>query len=582
MRNKFYIIIFLLASIFILINSCKKINLLSPSIIPPPTEFPNNGQIPEYPIPSPTLPIPPEKTEEKNIVVIPEIVNDGTVFGGYGRRFKFKNEWHVLATNEYEYDPNTKRLTPTGKGAILKIDNNGKTITKIHSLSLGDDLEKREYWTNLNSRKVLIEESKVRIPTSGDYGSIYTKTEKKYEYKNIKYYNTNFKYISSVFLNLRGKDTSDLINWIDSPDVYKKEYILPKLNFDNPNFQGRIGSGHADTTLMYFKGKFLLFTHPTVYDYYTDGFIPPSSEDFYLDSKYYYSIDVGKDTSDPKNWQTNETPWGRRTRIDNYRYDGKKMYMAGGNSYAYKYNTSDGYWYLDILKAYLPTMEGGIWSTEDGINWELEKTPYPFRYAGEIVNYLKINPLITYTASDDGTPFEPKYTELNGKYYRTFNTTYPIPPVKEIMETANRFETNFTITEEHIKNSGIYQIQMSSVHPDKAKETDWITIVPKNQITSSTAWESGGADLFNFNGKLVRLVDYDREFKLNNQYQEALNLSAKYYNLLTNAPISEYKKNCYYFLYYKAMADMIKIIKDKNNEYFKPDKAFTHYTFEIN
>lgn len=93
------------------------------------------------------------------------------------------------------------------------------------------------------------------------------------------------------------------------------------------------------------------------------------------------------------------------------------------------------------------------------------------------------------------------------------------------MEAAERFETNFTVTEEHVKNSGIYQIQVSSVHPDSAKETDWVTIVPKNQISSSTEWESGGGDLFNFNGKLVRLVDYDREFKLNTQYEEALNLS---------------------------------------------------------
>lgn len=48
------------------------------------------------------------------------------------------------------------------------------------------------------------------------------------------------------------------------------------------------------------------------------------------------------------------------------------------------------------------------------------------------------------------------------------------------MEAAERFETNFTVTEEHVKNSGIYQIQVSSVHPDSAKETDWVTIVPKN------------------------------------------------------------------------------------------------------
>lgn len=179
MKNK---ILFLLIILNLLI-SCKKVNLLTPSIIPPPTEFKNNEKIPQYPTPTPVLPIPPEKTEEKNIIVTPEIVKDGIVFGGYGRRFKFNNEWHILATNEYKYDPNTKILTPTYKGAILKIDNNGKTITKIHSISLNDDLEKIEYWTNLNSRKVLIEQDKVKIPTGGTYEVVYKYPDKKYEYK---------------------------------------------------------------------------------------------------------------------------------------------------------------------------------------------------------------------------------------------------------------------------------------------------------------------------------------------------------------------------------------------------------------
>ena len=35
-------------------------------------------------------------------------------------------------------------------------------------------------------------------------------------------------------------------------------------------------------------------------------------------------------------------------------------------------------------------------------------------------------------------------------------------------------------------------------------------------------------------------------------------------------------------MYYKAMADMLKIIKDKGNDYFRPDEAVTHYTFELN
>ena len=70
---------------------------------------------------------------------------------------------------------------------------------------------------------------------------------------NIKFYRDNFRYISDVLFNLKGKNTSDLINWIDSPDTYKREYILPKLNFDNPNFQGRIGSAHWEVKLLYFK-----------------------------------------------------------------------------------------------------------------------------------------------------------------------------------------------------------------------------------------------------------------------------------------------------------------------------------------
>ena len=159
----------------ILIVSCKKINLLSPTYIPPPTEFPN--EMPEYPESTP-VPTPPQEPEEKPIEVKPEIVENGTVFGGYGRRFKFKNDWYVLATNEYEYKPETKTLNPIGKGAVLRIEKDGKTITKIHSLKLSDNLEQTEYWTNLNSKKLVIEANKVLIPSNPEqksYGSFYYK-----------------------------------------------------------------------------------------------------------------------------------------------------------------------------------------------------------------------------------------------------------------------------------------------------------------------------------------------------------------------------------------------------------------------
>ncbi|WP_455144821.1 hypothetical protein [Brachyspira pilosicoli] len=139
--------------------------MLPPSYIPPPTAFPNiSEEVPDYPTPTP-IPPPPEITEDIHIEIKPEIVQNGTVFGGYGRRFKYKNEWYVLATNEYEYKPETKTLNPTGKGALLKIGSDGTTITKIHSLSLDEDVEEFEYWTNLNSKKLIIEENKLSIPS---------------------------------------------------------------------------------------------------------------------------------------------------------------------------------------------------------------------------------------------------------------------------------------------------------------------------------------------------------------------------------------------------------------------------------
>ena len=170
-NKKMYFLLLLLILIVVLIISCKKINLLSPTYIPPPTEFPNieddKPVIPDYPNPTP-IPTPPEKTEEKPIEVKPEVVANGTVFGGYGRRFKFKNDWYVLATNEYQYDPNTKTLNPAGKGAVLKINHDGSTIPKIHSISSGSDLEQTEYWTNLNSKKLIIEANKVSIPSKAE------------------------------------------------------------------------------------------------------------------------------------------------------------------------------------------------------------------------------------------------------------------------------------------------------------------------------------------------------------------------------------------------------------------------------
>ena len=55
----------------ILIVSCKKINLLSSTYIPSPTEPPN--EMPEYPESAP-VPTPPQEPEEKPIEVKSEAV----------------------------------------------------------------------------------------------------------------------------------------------------------------------------------------------------------------------------------------------------------------------------------------------------------------------------------------------------------------------------------------------------------------------------------------------------------------------------------------------------------------------------
>ncbi|WP_304354050.1 hypothetical protein [Brachyspira innocens] len=591
-----YFLLLLLILIVVLIISCKKINLLSPTYIPPPTEFPNieddKPVIPDYPNPTP-LPTPPEEgdIEEKPIEVKPEVVANGTVFGGYGRRFKFKNDWYVLATNEYQYDPNTKRLNPTGKGAVLKINNDGSTITKIHSISSGSDLEKAEYWKNLNSKKLVITDAEVNIPIKAEsqgwatnwnykipdnvpnnigyyWGYSYKVTGEKIEdiYKKIT--DENFGYIEKLIIHYSNRSSSDLLNWNKSSSSNV---------FDFPKFKGKIFVFNGDRS---------------IYDEYLTYYIEPNDGYFIMGTNEYYTIEWGKDMSDAKNWVTNHIGNALYYNFSEMWYDENKLYVQPLEYKKYTYSEKWKLWtnYFGY--------NGAVYTTEDGINWKKESYDIIKEYkptlsgvsAGfdPIINYgqggivNETNEMLGFEMQD-GTPFEPSYIELNGKYYRTFNSTYPMPPIKEIMETVDRFETNFTVTEEHIKKSGYYQLQVSSVPPDKAQESDWVNVVPNNELTSTIGWESGGADLFTFNNKIVRLVDYDRQFKLNTQYETALNLSHKYYALLdASKTMEDYKKYDYYFLYYKAMADMLKIIKDKGSDYFRPDEAVTHYTFEIN
>ncbi|MEI0491405.1 hypothetical protein R4J17_03060 [Brachyspira intermedia] len=565
----------------------QKINLLGPNDIPPPTEFPNT----EYPTPTP-VPVPPIDIEEKPIIVKPEIVSGKTVFGGYAKRFKYKNEWYVLATNEYEYDTDTKSLEKTGKAALLKIANDGSTITKIGGISPLMDLEDADYWTNLISDKLVIEQNKVKVLSEAYTTSKFICIENPdFKKGNIVNYSMSgtFIIIKSLIENIKYVESDDLINWNYYLNPITKEYNMPNTNHINPNFLGRYGINTDEYFIVYFKEKIFLYTkYKSIFDEHPDGNRDPSKPPFDYYNNEYYIIDYGKDMSDAKNWTTNYFPDYNNEKLLVTMYfhtDNEKLYFSQGlfGNNKFVYNEKSGNWSSEASIKY----QNICFSTEDGINWKHNTLPssdkltdirsYVFSYP----NLEFRNNMIGYE-EPNAAPLEPSYTELNGKYYRTINTTYPVPPIKEIMETANRLETNFTITEEHIKKSGAYQLQVSSVNPSKAQESDWVSIVPKNEINSVIGWESGGGNLFTFNNKIVRLADYDREFQINNQYENAFNLSQKYYNMLKTAPTMEdYKKYNYYFLYYKAVADMIKMIKDKGNAYFMPDKVCTHYTFEV-
>ena len=471
-NKKMYFLLLLLILIVVLIMSCKKINLLSPTYIPPPTEFPNieddKPEIPDYPNPTP-LPTPPEKTEEKPIEVKPEVVQNGTVFGGYGRRFKFKNDWYVLATNEYQYDPNTKTLNPTGKGAVLRIENDGSTITKIHSLSSGSDLEKAEYWKNLNSKKLVINDTEVRIPIKAEsqgwatnwnykipdnvdnnigyyWGYSYDEvTGEKIEdiYKKIT--DEYFGYVEKLIIHYSNRSSSDLLNWkkASSSNIFD----FPKPNFNNTSFQGRFGNA-TQNRIIYFKGKIFVFKLDfSFYDEYLTYYIEPRDEDFYWSKNEYYTIEWGKDMSDAKNWVTNHMING--LRVYGVWYDENKLYVEIPSTYV-KRRYSDRY---KLWTNYYVNENDrkNVYTTEDGINWKEEPYDIMDKYklkgagisrgydpaSGSIINIT--NEMLGYEMPD-GTPLEPSYTELNGKYYRTFNSTYPMPPIKEIMETVTNLK----------------------------------------------------------------------------------------------------------------------------------------------
>ncbi|WP_420535786.1 hypothetical protein [Brachyspira intermedia] len=110
-NKKLYLILLLLILIIVMMISCKKINILGPNNIPPPTDF----RLPEDTIPG-------------HIDVNPMPAKDGEVFGGFQRKFKYQGKWYVLADYMYDYDPKSKTLNKKAEKIILQIDDSGNIV----------------------------------------------------------------------------------------------------------------------------------------------------------------------------------------------------------------------------------------------------------------------------------------------------------------------------------------------------------------------------------------------------------------------------------------------------------------------
>lgn len=134
--KRFLISLSVLSIVLLLVMfACKKVNILAPTYIPDETKFrvPNNDQ---------TIP--------SKIDVNPQPAKNGEVFGGFIRKFQYKGEWHILATNRYYYDANNKILTPNGKQFLLKFDKDGNLMILNSGNPINDTI-----WNHLTNFNIV-------------------------------------------------------------------------------------------------------------------------------------------------------------------------------------------------------------------------------------------------------------------------------------------------------------------------------------------------------------------------------------------------------------------------------------------
>ena len=565
MKNKKTIFTAALLILISLMVSCKKFNILGPNTIPPPTDF----TVPDNTIPS-------------HVDVRPETAPDNAVFGTYIKRFVYKGKWYILARNMYNYDAVNKTLTKTATNIVLSMDSDNKIVVYAKNLPETSSSSRPQIFNHLK-RANIIDDSEIWYEEAPDYFNFYS--------INFIYVpgRQSYTYQYSITSNNLSYHSSDLLNWTTkgSRDNFVMKFPISDKVGQNglTAFYPQIINYKIGNYInVYFKGKLYILGGARYLGYGTGRA---------ANTTQYKVIDYGAlNSDDPENYQYYNYPWNENASdIEEVRRDENKLYVKRYGYFSWNFiRTENG---VDIYELNRNKTSDDVYSTSDGISWVKENNLDAYNKADICkfphVNYYMDNnyygPPIT---PHPTTPSEPNWTKVGNIYYRIVKTDYPYAPYDEIKAAANRGETQFTITDEHIKNAGLNSFMMSEVHPDDAKGDDWKLITPNNYTEQSFVWQGSESYLFNFNDKIVRLVDYDDLTVRKDDYNGLLN-EAKDWRKRGDAGgyTSDYgtvydKEECYFrAMYGEARAYMIKKISGFDGKYYYPDEAVTHYVVEF-
>ena len=575
--KRFLIILSILFTVLLTIFACKKVNLLAPTYIPEETKFrvPANNQ---------TIP--------SKIDVNPQPAKNGEVFGGFIRKFQYKGEWYVLATNKYYYDATNKILTESGKQFLLKFDKNGN----LSVLNSGKPI-KNNIWNHLTNFNIIETNQVWYIPKYSRYG--------RYSHDHIRFDppptdNYIGRYIKSMYLNNLTYNSDDLLNWGTKGSIKTLVMNFPQdYSWQNTGVYLGADVYGMDYVNVYFKGKLYVLGGGKGLYYQTldkDG----DNRNF---SQFRVIDWANKDkASDVSSWSSYNYPWedgGTESAIDVY-VSADKLYIERIGNYIWTNTPSSSRFkalprkvgYYDSYGQKL-AYKRVIYSTTGNPNqWQKENSIPNGNDISNADYYLSggSNSGPQYYHPTTPEPPDWVFDKDNNRYYKTatnysgilFNGKHyslPIPPVNEIKKAADSGKTNFVITEEHIENSGKNQFMVSLVNPDNAKESDWKLITPLEYTGYSMIWQIGGGNtLFNIHGKTIQLLDYC-------EMQNFLNYNNSAYNPIINelrrkAKTERSKSQYYNAMYYEAQADILEAIL-KNGGYIEPSESITHYEIEF-